>query len=310
MEIETLKTYFRELARIKPTGNAIYSPVSTRIALNMYKYMENTKQYNDLLNNRPYLDYKNNENITKFVNRIWFNKIYLQKVDKKLKDLVFPMDMSDFQKATNIKDKFVSEQTNGFITKTPTILNENTIYDIMNVTYFKDIWDKHGGYILNPQEMKFHNINGTETEVPNFTASSSRIRENDTCYLVALKYKHKNNCWLIYPKTTIEEINFDNLQIIKAIATMVIPEFEMNNTYGLENIFNTKANVSLTQTAKIKFDYKGTEAAAVTEMMKCSAMPMIDKTQRIELIFNKPFMYIIEDTINKDYIFIGRIESF
>ena len=44
METELLKTYFRELARIKSTGNAIYSPVSTRIALNMYKYMENTKQ--------------------------------------------------------------------------------------------------------------------------------------------------------------------------------------------------------------------------------------------------------------------------
>ena len=310
METKLLKTYFRELARIKPTGNAIYSPVSTRIALNMYKYMENTKQYDALLNNRPYLDYKNNENITKFVNRIWFNQIHLREVDKKLKDLVFPMDMSDFQKATNIKDKFVSEQTNGFITKTPTILNEDTIYDIMNVTYFKDIWEKRGGYMLNPQEMKFHNINGTETEVPNFTASSIRVQENDTCYLVALEYKHKNNCWLIYPKTTIEEVNFDNLQRIKVIATMVIPEFEMKNTYGLENIFNTKTNVSLTQTAKIKFDHKGTEAAAVTEMLKCCAMPMRDEPQRIELIFDKPFMYIIEDTINKDYIFIGRVESF
>ena len=74
---------------------------------------------------------------------------------------------------------------------------------------------------------------------------------------------------------------------------MVIPEFEMKNTYGLENIFNTKTNVSLTQTAKIKFDHKGTEAAAVTEMLQCCAMSMRDEPQRIELIFNKPFMKAI-----------------
>ena len=60
------------------------------------------------------------------------------------------------------------------------------------------------------------------------------------------------------------------------------------------------------QIAKIKVDHEGTEAAAVTEIVK-GAIQSIDDTRPFEFICDKPFAYYITDTVNNDIAFIGVV---
>ena len=310
---EKEQTYYEELNRIKGTGNVIYSPTSARTSYQMYSYMtdENTKtSIQAMLGDIDYFDFKDNNDTTKFVNRIWLNSSVQMNVDDKIKNCVYSINMSDSQAATKEKNDYVSQHTNGFISSTPTILDESVEYDLMNITYFKDTWKE--SYKKLEQAMKFNNSDGTITNVDKFIATTEQIYENNSVYFVAIDYKDGNKFWLVYPKTTINDINLSNLKKVSDTkATLHIPEFDMENTFDLTDTFDIKeAGVAMTQVAKIKVDNEGTEAAAVTETVKSLAMKESSDSKQISLEFDKPFIYFIEDTVNGDYIFIGRMENF
>ena len=63
------------------------------------------------------------------------------------------------------------------------------------------------------------------------------------------------------------------------------------------------------QVAKIKVDHEGTEAAAVTEIVKDTIAFKPEQIETIELKFDKPFYYYIYDFENDDIIFIGRVSQ-
>lgn len=308
--------YLNELNRVSPDGNAIYSPTSSRAALQMYSYMtddENTKQtLNETLGDKNYLRFENND-AEKFVNRVWVNNQVDVKVADELKDYIYEIDMSNSEKATREKNDYVAEQTNNFITSTPTIFTSDTLYDLMNVTYFKDIWAVEGGYNICSEKLTFNNDNGTTTEVDNFNAFVEEVYENSTCYVVKLAYKNGNMFNLIYPKDSIETVSLENLEIMENTeADLYIPEFEAENTLDLKDsiLKSDNANVGMIQVAKIKVDHEGTEAAAVTELYETTAMYDPNTPEIITLKFDKPFYYYIEDTTNNDIIFIGRVSNF
>ena len=307
---EILNEYFDELNKLSSDNNTVYSPVSTRSALQLYKYLYNSSTYDYMLNDKDYLSFENVNN-AKFVNRIWANTFFNASVPNKLQQYAHFIDMTNSQLATKTKDLFVAKETNNFIEKTGTVLSNELKYDLMNIVYFKDIWAKTQGYKLNFMPMTFTNIDGSTMSVKNFVASSKDVFENDNCYLVALTYKSGNKCWLIYPKTDINKVNFNNLTYKNAVASLYIPEFEIENDYQLDKAFlPDKDIVAMDQVAKIKFDHTGTEAAAVTEIAIRGAARKVEVPQRITLVFNKPFMYAIKDTRNNDFIFIGKITKF
>ena len=305
-----LNEYFDELNKLSSDNNTAYSPISTRSALQLYKYLYNSAAFDFMLNDKDYLSFENVNN-AKFVNRIWANTFFNASVPNKLQQYAHFIDMTNSQLATKTKDLFVAKETNNFIEKTGTVLSNELKYDLMNIVYFKDIWAKISGYKLNFMPMTFTNIDGSTMTVKNFVASSKDVLENDNCYLVALQYKSGNKCWLVYPKTDINRVNFNNLTCKNVVASLYIPEFEIENDYQLDKVFLPDGDiVAMDQVAKIKFDHTGTEAAAVTEIAIRGAIRNLEVPQRITLVFNKPFMYAIEDTRNNDFIFIGKITKF
>ena len=310
------QTYLDELKKIKPEGNAIYSPTSTRTALQMTSYITtNDKVISDInviIGNTDFMSYKSTK-ATKFVNRVWVNKKVDIKIPSELNDYIYKMDMSDSAKATKEKDDFVKDNTNGFLDGTPSILGEETKYDVMNITYFKDIWAKEGGYRLesfNP--LLFNNPDGTKKEVDTFYASVDDAFENDTCFLVSLDYKNGNIFNLIYPKDNINDVNLANLKKMNIDwAELYIPEFETRNEFDLTSYFPVDMDSALTQITRIKVDHEGTEAVAVTENNNGTGFEISEEEVKIlTLRFDVPFYYYIEDTRNNDIIFVGRVVSF
>ena len=318
--IDTEQAYLDELNTITSHGNAIYSPTSSRASLQMYAGVTQNedakKSILKSLGDKDYLKFKNNDG-QRFVNRIWLNESAVNNVEipSDLAEYVYELDMSDSARATKMKNDYVAQQTNNFILNTPTIFTSDTIYDLMNVTYFKDDWAVEEGYRLNSEKLEFKNDGKDDniTEVDNFIAHSYDVYENNTCYAVVLEYKNGNYFWLVYPKTNVSEVSLKHLkQIDNTEAICYIPEFEFSCDYDLTNLIlnTTEVGVQMTQVARIKVNRYGTEAAAVTEITKdAMAAPPDDQPEIIELKFDKPFLYYIQDTTNNDIIFIGRLSD-
>lgn len=308
MNFGNIQTYLTELNKLNNKTNSIYSPVSVRAALQMYSIIKNTNKYKNYLNDTDYLGYLDRNNI-KYINRIWLNKNHPIDIPIKILDYVYSLDMVDSEKATKEKNDFVKQQTHNFILETPSILSNDIIYDIMNIVYFKDSWSKIGGYELNPK-MEFFNLDGTITHnIDNFSAYSKSVYENNTCYAISLNYTNNNRFWLVYPKKDIKKVNLNNLIWVSAVCTMNIPEFTVQAGLDIGKLFNIDKSITMSQIAKIEVNHLGTEASAVTEVVKCGAALRKDTPKRLELTFDKPFIYFIEDTTVNDFIFIGRINN-
>ena len=93
------------------------------------------------------------------------------------------------------------------------------------------------------------------------------------------------------------------------------PEYTAENTLKLEDYLGKlglvkeepNTNIQITQIAKIKVDKTGTEAAAVTEIIKDNAVTEVRPYKNIS--FNKPFYYAIYDNINDDFAFVGQVTT-
>ena len=72
-------------------------------------------------------------------------------------------------------------------------------------------------------------------------------------------------------------------------------------------IYSFSAVFSSTSRAMASWLKQGT--SAVTEVVKCGAALRKDTPKRLELTFDKPFIYFMEDTTVNDFIFIGRINK-
>ena len=302
MKTNTLwQKYLDEFKCITNKSNSIYSPVSTRHALQLYSYFK-IDDVNEYIGNTNYLKYSNIKNALTYINRVWINKSAHLIIPEEIIDYCYRLDMSNVRKATKIKNDFVADCTDNFIKNTPTILDDSVKFDIMNITYFKDTWYKKS-YVKRP--LQFTNIDNKQVIVDSFKAEIMTAYENDTCYVAKLDYKHDCSFYAIKPKKSLEEVNLNNLKLVKYNKiNLITPIFTAEDSHKLNDIFNIKCDII--QTAKIELDEKGTKAAAVTEIVtKCAVKPT--KKESLDIILNSPFYYMIEDTKNEDIIFIGSI---
>ena len=318
---DNMEQYLSELKAFSGNEkNFVFSPISLNSALYMYKYTEDgessTKAIDKFLFDRDYLAYEYDTPTYTSTNRIWKNEKVKVKFDPEVEEFVYEMDMSDSQKATKEKNDFVAEKTNNFISKTPTVFSEQTVYDIMNVTYFKDTW-LNGDLGQESQKTDFNNIDGSKTGVKMLTCGTEEYYENDTAYGVPIKYSNGCSMILILPKGDFEDVSFKELLDDKQYNTMGVnvrfPEFETESQFDLTQYFDQMGiglsgkGILFSQIAKIKVDKKGTEAAAVTEMLRETALA--PEGEPLNLLFDRPFYYAIYDYVNDDVAFMGKVSQ-
>lgn len=310
--------------------NMVYSPVSLNTALYMYSGMiEQNESYDEIMGFINGIDYSAYGDIRDcetgvytITNRVWTNSSQNLTFDRcSIPDsLIYPIDMSDSFMATREKDAFVNETTNGFIDSTPTVFGPNTLIDVMNIVYFKDIW-ACGDLSMTDEEITFHNYDGTTRDVNMMRYTSDIYYENETCYVVPMEYSTGMTFYAIYPKQGLENVSltgiFDNA--IDERAYIELPEFDTYVTLDIDKFASSIGlpnfsgcvplycsgmdEVGITQVARIRVDHAGTEAAAVTEITTKTTSAY--SPRGIELTFDEPFYYMIEDC-NGDIAFIGR----
>lgn len=323
------QVYLTQLRAIASDDNAIYSPVSLYSALDLYKFCikdsDGKSTIYDLLDSRSYLDYQIDDNY-KLVNRIWVNKDKNLSMPAEVSDYVYEISFEDDEKATKEKNDYVAEQTNNFITSTPSVLNSDVYIDVMNVAYFKDTWK---GEELSQLGKKKFNGTTNSTDVEFMSCYGDTYFENNTCIAVPIEYNNGMKFYAIQPKGELDDVDLTNLFLEEKYADSVYLEMPEFDAYSEINVNTLLSNVGagnilasqpiytedivdtrILQVAKIKVDHTGTEAAAVTEILnETGAMAPAKDFKYVEVILDKPFYYLIED-LNGDVAFIGRVTNF
>ena len=300
----TCEKYRQQMMKLKEQTNFVYSPVSLNTAMQMYlAYEPDNATAKELVANKDYLGYKYGSKTYKSVNRIWVNKDRNVVTPASVKKYEYKLSMKDSKKATDEKNKFVSDNTNGFIDGTPTILNSSVEYDIMNILYFKDAW-KNGDLRKDSETTKFNN----KKNVKMMNASSDYYYENNTAYMIPIEYENGNRMLLIYPKTDINSVDLSNIESskVKNTAKVKFPPFSSKLSFTANKAYPGMPAMIM-QTVRIVVNEKGTEVAAVTEALKCTSAPT--QTKPLSLTFNKTFLYAIEDTTNGDIAFMGIVDT-
>ena len=128
---------------------------------------------------------------------------------------------------------------------------------------------------------------------------------------------------------TLTDVNIDdfinnNVEYEDADVYAEFPKFEAKSTYMASfDSFNLPLNPPfkeglticdteppvISQIAKIKFDNEGTEAAAVTEIVKSDSMAMVEPKPHYDFLANRPFIYYIQDYENDDIAFMGVVSN-
>jgi serpin B len=329
--------------------NFCYSPESLKTALQLYSKMipdgEEKEQIAEFCGDRDYLKYYNTD-VLKFCNRIWANsnrKFNWKAADGDISDYVFDIDMSK-PDATEIKNQYVKDETDGFLEGTPTIFNDSVITDVMNITYFKDIWADTNTFDITDYQGTFANADGTKTDVEmvGFDDEYAGYYETKQAYALYLDYENGDNMIIILPKDHVTDMSAidinafypDNVENIsyKTPDRLIfrVPRIDLTNNWTIEATDQATKNAlgipafgtsglipelykgddystMLNQIVRIKSDEEGTEAAAVTEIItkdNC-AMP-VEEPEIFEFICDRPFLYVVYDKANDDVAFVGQ----
>ncbi|ORY10014.1 hypothetical protein LY90DRAFT_708942, partial [Neocallimastix californiae] len=98
--------------------------------------------------------------------------------------------------ATDIKNAYVSEATDGFLTSTPTKFSKRTIYDFINIVYFKGKWNKDANnFYEKSTPFPFTTIDGKKSYVTSigFTKKYTYYLENNDAIAYTLNYEKEEN---------------------------------------------------------------------------------------------------------------------
>lgn len=331
---KTYEPYYQFMLQSQEGQNAVFSSESLNSAFCMYEALltdTDAKEVSDFLNDVDYLAY-HNTSVFKTVNRLWVNSTHPDfNIDAipLPSDIVYPIDMSS-PKSTDEKNDFVNQQTNGFITSTPSVFTSDMLFDAMNITYFKDTW-YDGDKKLSDEPMTFHNIDGTDVDLNMIEehASDAYVTISDNACAYTIPYDSGFTFTAILPDEghDLSEIDIDSFVSGRfdtksySCVNFYMPEFETESIYQCKlqafdlsaetmnpSIFaQATAPADILQVAKIRVDHDGTEAAAVSEIMKTDAAAILDEYTEFDMICDRPFAYYIYDTENGDVAFMGVV---
>lgn len=323
--------YYQLMLARSPDENCVFSPESMNTAFDMYSYLlepEDQKVIQSYCGNRPYLTYSSTD-VFKITNRLWINSnkdFHLPEDSKIGNGIAYYIDMSD-PKATDEKNQYVSQQTNGFISSTPTEFNNDVVFDAMNILYFKDTW-KDGDKWLESITTPFTNEDGTVSDVYMMHDGGEGYLQSSNAHGYSMQYEDGFRFLVILPDegAALSAVDVNafiqgEVEYVSHECYLAMPEFETESTYqlGMEDfglpvsslakeVYEYEAgSPQITQVAKIRVDHEGTEAAAISEIVNESAAISVDEPYL--MVCDRPFIYVIQDTENEDVAFIGAVRE-
>jgi len=288
--------YTKILSTLGGKENFAFSPESLNSSLKMYEMFlidgEEKQEILNLIGNRTYLDYKNSV-ISKTVNRIWIDseKDYDFSSVKEMEKYLYAIDMSA-PDATDIKDAYVSEVTDGFITSTPVKFTRNTIYDFMNILYFKGSWNKDANYFsVISDSFPFTDINGKESLVTSmgFSKAGNHLyywKSNDAIAYNLFYEKEENENYAAYRMIVIlpnEDKSISDVDIRPFLPSdyrdndKIAPAMEIND---FNKLYFEMPKFSVTNSWEIEKDSKEASTFGLNHFGYDSLNPKINNSSK------------------------------
>ncbi len=275
-------------------------------------------------------------------NAIWINELLANDVNRG-----FIYNMSYFDAPVNIQpfdantldqiNNWVSDHTNGKITKILDELSPDQLMILLDAIYFKGDWfdqfDKSKTVTKNFYVTPTHTV---KTSTMCGTISKAGLYYDQELLVGELYYGQGNfSIVFLMPETTsIDSLlsvldnekwqELTNNISINSDVYVELPKFTMTNDYdlvpvlsalglgnlfdpnscNLDNIMNGAYVTSIKHKTYIKLDEEGTEAAAVTSVSIGATAVMPG-----QLILNKPFIFAIRERTTNTILFTGIIRD-
>jgi serine protease inhibitor len=348
---------------LEEVGNMMLSPLSASTALTMLLNGCNTQTYGQI---RDMLGYEGltldeiNATYRSLVgqlllidpevqlalaNAIWYRQDFLVKqpfletMDSSYDAEIAALDFYS-PSATEIINKWASDNTNGKIDKVLDEIDPQAVMFLMNALYFKGIWTYKFG------EESFNDIffkdNGAQDSVTYMKSLIPvKTSANAQAKFAELPYGSQNFAMVvIVPESTLVEYlnNFDKAEwtgIISGLdaiteapeVNMIMPRFKFDyekylndqlKSLGMTDAFNpyladlsgiSDADIYINfvkQNTFVEVNEDGTEAAAVTTIgIYVTSFPGGPETFSVD----KPFIFAIRERTTNTLLFIGKVEK-
>ena len=331
---------YKFLKQIEGNDNTLVSPLSIAYLLSMIQSGAKGSTLNELniaLDNYDLQPMENIDSKISMANSMWINNRYKNDINNTFATALkinyhSEVLYDEFINADNI-NKWVSEKTYNMINElfpSDSVNSADTIMALVNAIGINFKWDEEfdcnktlmGNFLDKNVYMMNSNEKYLESDYyTGFIKDYEKLSDNSQYEFIGL-----------LPKKDIQDVinNLSNDVIKKSIteseANIQIPrfkyEYNVNNlksileSLGIKDMFNKeKANFggiaediyvsSIVQKTYIDFMESGTKAAASSG----GAFDIKSAAEEKEVIFNKPFMYLIRKKGSNNIYFIGIVNS-
>lgn len=331
---------YKFLKQIEGNDNTLVSPLSMAYLLSMIQSGAKGSTLNELniaLDNYDLQPMENIDSKISMANSMWINNRYKNDINNTFATALkinyhSEVLYDEFINADNI-NKWVSEKTYNMINElfpSNSVNSADTIMALVNAIGINFKWDEEfdcnktlmGNFLDKNVYMMNSNEKYLESDYyTGFIKDYEKLSDNSQYEFIGL-----------LPKKDIQDVinNLSNDVIKKSIteseANIQIPrfkyEYNVNNlksileSLGIKDMFNKeKANFggiaediyvsSIVQKAYIDFMESGTKAAASSG----GAFDIKSAAEEKEVIFNKPFVYLIRKKGSNNIYFIGVVNS-
>ena len=329
-------------------GNTIISGVSIKMALSMLlngalnkseselssflgkSVEEINKETKDLIDSCG--DY------LKLANAFWFNipneiNESFESVIKEYQNAHIYVDDFSSPLTLNKINNWVKDNTKGLIENVLDILTGQSV--LINTLYFKANWDEAFPDYLTKNEL-FNGLDN-KSEVQMMHNTVSNYFENDYAKGVSLTYSSCPYQFIAVLPNKEGEFNIEQLDLnnfnqkggeysvdlsfpkldidfktnIEEILPLLGVKAPFENASDFTKMLSIPQMVSqIIHKTKLKLDENGTEAAAVTAVtLREMACFVEEEPIKINLVFNRPFAFIIKNYQTNDLLFVGKINN-
>lgn len=284
---------------------------------------------------------KENDDVNNFnIANAIFTKVTPTENFKNISESLFSSTTDKLESLEQVNN-WCSQQTKGKIPKILEQLSENDMMVILNAVYFLGKWQKKFKAANTMSDHIFTLKSGKTQKVKAMKENLSiNYYEDSNMQVAELPYQMDNMvAYVILPKTDIDSftdgLSSQNLtQIFSSTVEpnfikLVLPKFKIESSLilkdalvklGMVTCFNENAADfsqmtsgtelfigAVVHKAFINVDEDGTEAGAVTAvvmMTRCRPMQ-----PQVEMIVNRPFLFILKEKTLDTCLFIAKIES-
>ena len=233
-----------------------------------------------------------------------------------------------------------ADKTKGMI---PEFLKNNLNGDVavLNATYFKGIWES-GFKKENTAKAQFTNLDGSKSQVDMMRQTTHlHYAKTADAEIVGLDYGNGNfrmTCILPQAGTdlnayvsrmTAASLQEDCAKAQSKECILRMPKFDIGSNQnltkllerrGLDLMFTPGCNAILSgnylpidaicQETRVSTDEGGTVGAAVTIAVWVGADPTVEPPKPVEVTFDRPFLFVIEETSTGTILFLGAVTKF